>query len=145
MKAVLTINLRFLAVFVVLLGLLGAIMFSMGRMIANNQKLAKSEASRLVSLRLGDQLRHGSDDLTRMVRIYAVTGDDKYEKYFYEILAIRDGKAPRPQRYDEIYWDFVIATGERPSSFDPPVAFLDLMKRAGISDEELQKLQENED
>ena len=66
------------------------------------------------SYRLADQLRQSSDDLTRMVRTYAVTGDGRFEEYFYTILKIRDGKAPRPEHYNRIYWDFKVAGEEMP-------------------------------
>ncbi|MEE9545751.1 MAG: histidine kinase dimerization/phospho-acceptor domain-containing protein, partial [Rhodospirillales bacterium] len=137
-----TVKVRIFAIFATLFVLLSAVIFTMNLMAANNEKLAESELRHFESSRLADQLRQSSDDLTRMVRTYAITGDKKYERYFYEILAIRDGKAPRPQNYDDTYWDFVTATGERPSSFGPPVALIDLMKRIGLSYEELAKLQE---
>ena len=59
---------------------------------------------------LADSLRQTSDDLTRMVRLYAMTGDPVYRDYFDEILAIRNGDAPRPVNYFNIpYWDVVLA------------------------------------
>lgn len=137
-----TIKARVVAIFATLLVLLSAIIFTMGQMAARHEKLAKSEHSRFESVKLADQLRQSSDDLTRMVRTYVVTGDQKYEKYFYEILAIRDGTVPRPQEYNKIYWDFVTETGKRPTSPGPPVALLDLLKRLGLSSQELARLKE---
>ncbi len=90
-----------------------------------------------------DELRQSSDDLTRMVRTYVVTGDPIYLKYFQDILAIRDGKKVRPQNYDAIYWDFITG-GQQPT---PPgegrqIALLDMMKHTGFTEQELSKLKE---
>jgi hypothetical protein len=70
------------------------------------------------SCRLADQLRQSSDDLTRMVRTYAVTGDSTFEEHFYTILNIRDGEVPRPEHYDRIFWDFRVAGEVMPGSQD---------------------------
>ena len=42
-----------------------------------------------------------------MARMYVVTGEPRYATWFEEILAIRNGTAPRPERYDLVYWDLV--------------------------------------
>ena len=138
-----TIKKQVILVFSIILGLLGIIVFTMAMVSFSNDKLSEAETHRFESVRLADQLRQSSDDLTRMVRTYAVTGDPIFEKYFYEILDIRDGKVPRPENYTGIYWDFVVATGERPTSHGPPAALMDLMKRTGLSDRELEKLKES--
>lgn len=116
-----TIKVHVIAIFATLLIFLGSIIFTMVLISANHELLAKSELNRFKSVKLVDQLRQSSDDLTRMARTYVSTGDKKYETYFNEILEIRDGTAPRPQEYHEIYWDFVTETGERPTSSGPPV------------------------
>ncbi len=95
---------------------------------------------------LADGLRQSSDDLTRMVRLYAVTGDPVYREYFEEILDIRNGLAPRPEQYFDIpYWDIVLATGERPGAFGAPVSIQTLMQRAGIRSEEVVLLEQAEE
>ena len=48
------------------------------------------------SLQLANALRQSSDDLTRMVRTYVVTGDPVYKQQYHAILDIRNGKTPRP-------------------------------------------------
>ena len=95
---------------------------------------------------LADGLRQSSDDLTRMVRLYAVTGDPVYREYFEEILDIRNGLAPRPAQYFDIpYWDVVLATGERPGAFGAPVSIQTLMQRAGLRNEEVVLLEQAEE
>lgn len=93
---------------------------------------------------LADELRQTSDDLTRMVRTFAATGDARYADYFREILAIRNGEAPRPAHSHGIYWDLVLA-GEEAGETSEPVALRALMEREGFSDEELSLLQRSED
>ena len=99
-----------------------------------------AEARRTESLRLAYELRQTSDDLTRMARSYVATGQPRYLTWFHEILDIRDGTAPRPEGYDQIYWDYVTDTGVRPTPFGPPVSFATLAARAGFSAEELRLL-----
>ena len=82
--------------------------------VLTKQNAAMKRLDRTISLqhrsyKLADQLRQSSDDLTRMVRTYAATGDSTFEEYFYTILNIRDGKVPRPEHYDRIFWDFIMA------------------------------------
>ena len=94
---------------------------------------------------LADELRQTSDDLTRMARTYAATGDERYRGYFQEILDIRNGDAPRPEDYHEVYWDLVTADGERPRPAGAPVALHALMEDAGVGAAELELLTVAED
>lgn len=94
------------------------------------------------SFLLADELRHSSDDLTRMVRTYVATGDRIYKRHYQEILDIRDGRQPRPLDYQHVYWDLVLADDRRPRPPGPAVSLLDLMQRAGFTDAEFIKLAE---
>jgi hypothetical protein len=60
-------------------------------------------------IKLSDELRQSSDDLTRFARAYAATGDFKYRIRFQAVLDIRNGSIPRPQGYERAYWDLEIA------------------------------------
>lgn len=110
----------------------------------NEDQLVKAQNIRYQSFILADQLRQSSDDLTRFSRTYAATGNEIYKKFYFEVLAIRNGEKPRPNNYERMYWDFIIddlpeqVQGNRAS-------LLDLMKDAGFSREELVKLKQAED
>lgn len=104
----------------------------------------KIELNRTQSLLLAGELRQTSDDLTRMVRTYAATGNPIYKKYFNDILNIRNGVKPRPAELGGIYWDFVVdenafvttpATGSA-------ISIIDLMKQAGITKAEFNLLKQ---
>ena len=79
-------------------------------------ELAEAQLQKYYSYQLADELRQSSDDLTRMARTYAVTGDEKYQKFFNRILTIRNGETPRPQDYNDIYWDLVTGNAEQDSA-----------------------------
>ena len=79
-------------------------------------ELAEAELQKYYSYQLADELRQSSDDLTRMARTYAVTGKEKYQKFFNRILTIRNGETPRPQDYNDIYWDLVTGDAEQNSA-----------------------------
>ena len=79
-------------------------------------ELADAQLQKYHSYQLADELRQSSDDLTRMARTYAVTGNEKYQKFFNRILTIRNGETPRPQDYNDIYWDLVTGDLEQDSA-----------------------------
>ena len=95
---------------------------------------------RILSYQLADELRQSSDDLTRFARTYVTTGDDRFEKYFREILAIRNGELPRPEGYEGIYWDLV-AVGLGKDWLEGETSSLrSRMLEAGFTNEEFDKL-----
>ncbi|MCK9426599.1 MAG: PAS domain S-box protein [Ignavibacteriaceae bacterium] len=102
--------------------------------------LSESQHVHFQSYLLADELRQSSDDLTRMARAYAITGDVEFEKKYWEILAIRNGKSPRPVNYNRIYWDFVIATGQKPRTDSEALSLHDLMLKEGFTKAEFEKL-----
>ena len=93
-----------------------------------NESISEAEKNRELSLRVVDELRQSSDDLTRMARMYVVTEDSSYIQYFNEIIKIRDGEASRPIDYHEIYWDFVLASGAEPRPRAEQIALVDLLQ-----------------
>ena len=91
----------------------------------NQRELNKSQVNRHASMRLAQELRHSSDELTRLARTYVVTGDDDYEKQFWRVLDVRNGKQPRPD--------------------GRTVSLRTLMEQQGFTAGEFAKLQEAED
>jgi len=91
----------------------------------NQREINRSQENRHESMRLAQELRHSSDELTRLARTYVVTGDDDYERQFWQVLDARNGKQPR-------------ADGRT-------VALRTLMERQGFTPQEFAKLQEAED
>ena len=73
-----------------------------------SRKLDDALHVRHASFLAADELRQSSDDLTRMARAYVVTGDPKFEQYYWDILAIRNGERERPFKYERSYWDLVL-------------------------------------
>ncbi len=130
----------FSSVFILLIS--GLITFY--NILQNEKAIAESELKRYESYLLADELRQSSDDLTRMARTYTVTSDSKFRQYFDKILDIRDGKAPRPNNYSGIYWDFVTATGVYPSSpADKQVSLETLMNEKDFTRDEFNSLKES--
>ena len=91
---------------------------------------------------LADNLRQSSDDLTRLVRTYAETGDVSFKEQYNAVVEIRNGTRPRPQDYHRIYWDFVASGETKPRPDGVAVSLNDLMKQAGFTDEEFSLLDE---
>lgn len=112
-----------------------------------SSQLENASARQLNSYKLADELRQSSDDLTRLVRSYvAMAGKNaSFEEQYNAVLDIRNGKSPRPQEYERIYWDFVAGgiTKPRPDS-DVKVALKELMKKEGFTADEFKKLEEAE-
>lgn len=108
--------------------------------VRSEKQIDRANEARYQSYVLADVLRQSSDDLTRMVRSYVATGDVIYKNHYQEILDIRDGKKPRPIKYENIYWDLVLNDDLRPRPDDTAVALLELMRQAGFTEAEFAKL-----
>ncbi|ABE37393.1 chemotaxis sensory transducer [Rhodopseudomonas palustris BisB5] len=105
-------------------------------------EISEAQTSRYQSYLLADELRQSSDDLTRLVRTYVVTGDAKFEQQYWDVLAIRNGEKPRPDQYQRIYWDFMAADGRKPRPDGVNASLQQLMERGGFSAEEFGKLKQ---
>ncbi|QGG48477.1 methyl-accepting chemotaxis protein [Heliorestis convoluta] len=125
--------------------LLATLMVLIFLLYQNQKDLLLSAEVRYQSYLLADELRQSSDDLTRMARTYVITGDDKYEKIYWTILDIRNGKQPRPQGYERSYWDFVAANDEYTRSDGETISLNDQMKQLGFTEEEFGYLQQAEE
>ena len=90
----------------------------------NQRGLNRSQANRHESLKLAQELRASSDELTRLARTYVVTGDPVHEAAYWRVLDIRNGKRPRPD--------------------GRTIPLRTLMERQGFTAAELAKLQESE-
>jgi len=103
----------------------------------SSQGLTKAADRRYSSYLLADELRQSSDDLTRMVRTFAATGDPRFEKQFLAVLAIRNGEKQRPENYYRIYWDFVAILKSIPDNNGGLLPLRQLMIDEGMSESEL--------
>ena len=110
--------------------------------VRSEKQIDRANDLRNASLLLAAELRQSSDDLTRMVRSYVITGDPIYKRHYREILDIREGNAPRPAEYQNIYWDLVLGDDQRPRLPGPAVSLMALMRQAGFTEEEFAKLAE---
>lgn len=106
------------------------------------EELLVDQAQQMTSYKLADELRQSSDDLTRLARTYASTGDLKFKKQYLDVLAIRNGTLGRPVEYHRIYWDFKAVNNEAPRPSGDPVALRQLMENSGFTKEEFSKLSE---
>ncbi|WPC07004.1 methyl-accepting chemotaxis protein [Pseudomonas benzenivorans] len=111
-------------------------------MIENQHRLTESQTNRYQSYLLADELRQSSDDLTRLARTYAVSGEARYEQQYWQVLDIRNGKLARPQQYERLYWDFLAAGQAAPRADGERAPLLELMRRQGFTQAELDKLAE---
>ncbi|WP_283150509.1 PAS domain-containing protein [Silvimonas soli] len=93
------------------------------------------------SLKLATELRQTSEDLTRMVRTYVVTGDPRYSAHYQQILDIRDGRSPRPADYSSVHWDLLPGASPPPDTV-APAALLMRIQSVGFTIPEMNKLSE---
>ena len=125
-------------IFLLALGIVTYLVF------VNQENLYLSQINRYKSYLLADELRQSSDDLTRLARTYVVSGDSKWEKQYFEVLDIRNGKQTRPKDYHRIYWDFRAADDSNVGETDIKAPLKDLMKKAGFTNKEFELLKEAE-
>jgi diguanylate cyclase (GGDEF)-like protein len=106
----------------------------------SEKRIDQANQQRYTARKLVSEMRHSSEDLTRMARSYVATGEPGYRLHYQEILDIRNGRSPRPQAYDNVYWDLVFDGGTRPRPSGAAVPLLELMARAGLTPQELAQL-----
>ena len=112
---------------------------------SNNATLKEIEKNRFLMTQKADELRHTSDDLTRFVRTYAVTLDEKYKKQYFDTLNIRNGKDFQPKNYERIYWDLSEPLrSQRHPLLDTKVSLKKEMEELPYTEYELNKLEEAE-
>lgn len=109
--------------------------------VYREKKIDQENILRQQSLLLMWELRQSSDDLTRMVRSYVITGSPLYKRHFQEIMDVRDGAHPVPGQPWNVYWDLVMDDDSRPRPFGETAGLLERMKKAGFTSAELEKLQ----
>ena len=94
------------------------------------------------SILIANELRQSSEDLTRMARVYAVTGNPIHKKYFQDIIDIRDGKKPRPANYHKPYWIIMLATGIPPNpDSNLTNSLLAMVRQKEFTEQEYKKLE----
>jgi two-component system sensor histidine kinase/response regulator len=64
------------------------------------RELEHTQHERYTSFLAADELLQSSDDLTRLARAYAVTGDINFERMYGTTLAIRNGEMARPNSHE---------------------------------------------
>ena len=111
--------------------------------LLNARSIYVAQDNRLESMQLADEIRRSTDDLTRMVRTYIVTGDSRFKQYYEDIVAIREGRLARPRDYNSMYWDIVSATHQQLQFDGEQVALTVRMQQLGFTSEELAKLAES--
>lgn len=144
MKLINSIRTTFNAIFGAIIILLIIIGISTIFLFEGMQSSSKSKQNRYLSKNLANELRQSSDDLTRFARLYVTTGDPKYEQYYENVLGIRNGTVPRPESYDRIYWDFLVASGIKPRPDGEAKSLHNLMKEAGFTEDDFAKLDQSQ-
>lgn len=133
--------------FLILFSIMGVLLLSLGvsiyMLIGSSYGLQQSYQQRYRQNQLADELRQSSDDLTKMVRSYVATHDEKYAEIYNDIVKIRAGEKPRPENYDGVYWEFIIAGGAPGKSSGQTVALNEIMKTAGYTPKELELLNQS--
>jgi class 3 adenylate cyclase len=122
----------------IVIGIFVCIVLS-GVITSNTQKNVLLLAN---TIQLAQELRQSSDDLTRFIRTYTVTGNISYWNYFQQIIRIRNGVDPLPKQPWRNYWDLFVSDGKAPRGFDPPSALLDRMAAAKFTPDEMDLLTE---
>lgn len=128
--------------FAILFLLLIMLFVCLWMMLNNANQLTQIQLRRFDSYMLAEELRRSSDDLTRMVRTYTVTGDPRFKQYFELIQAIRDGKEPRPDSYRNIFWDLISVDHSYQKGKGRRVPITTLMKELNFTEVELAILAE---
>jgi len=110
----------------------------------NQTLIIQSERNRYASITTANEFLRNSEELTKMARLYTTTGQAKYKRYFEDILAIRNGKLPRPKNYSPYYWDYVLGHTQTHQANGDLISYTNRVKDLNFSDFELQMLKKSE-
>ena len=133
---------RLLAILLALFALLvGGLILIASLQVRGVNDQTRAENRRTTSFLVADSVRQSSNDLTNMVRLYVASGEPRYRDYYDEILAIRNGAAPRPRDYDSSFWDRVLADGKGSVRYGPPQSLVSQMRAAKFAPAEFRALQ----
>ena len=111
---------------------------------AYNRMMAAQE-HRQQSIQVSNELQQETEQLTRLVRAYTITGEPRYLFYYYDILSVRQGEKPAPAMLNPAtYWDDVIAGRIQ---YVPPTqgerhVLTDRMRALGFNAQELRTLRQ---
>lgn len=119
-----------------------AVGIAVNAVIDSSNQMFKSQQQRYLSYQLAQQFRQSSDDLTRMVRSYTVTGDVRFHGYFNHIIAIRNGEESRPDNYQSMFWDLITASHQYVESDNEKTSLIQLMHELNFSEKEFVLLSE---
>jgi PAS domain S-box-containing protein len=106
----------------------------------HQESLDESRADGKKMLILAYELRQSSEDLTNMARSYVTTKDATFKTAYYTILDIRNGEAPKPSRYSQVYWDLKPEDREKSHPAGERRSFKAIVESLPFTDEERQKL-----
>ena len=98
--------------------------------------MAAVETRRAEALNVAESMRQKCRELSRFARAYIDTGEPRYKGIHERIVAIRDGRSPRPQDYDPSFWDRVLLEGDADLSYRPPLSLDDIMRQSGVHEPE---------
>ncbi len=102
-------------------------------------ELYEEQQAYLYEYKLADELRQTSDDQTRFARLFVATGNERFARYYTEVVAIRNGTQARPEKYEMIYWDLLVPQGQKPRPDRKATAWQDLVRKSKL-DQEAQNL-----
>ncbi|SFN31264.1 Histidine kinase-, DNA gyrase B-, and HSP90-like ATPase [Nitrosospira briensis] len=126
---------------IILLGL-GLLIALSSQALGTLDDVINAERQKHHSLQLANELFRSSENLTKMARGYVITGNSNYEQFFFEILGIRNGTLPRPAKYLNNYWEVNWFPVQAES--DNPISLMELMRREGFSERELDLLRQSQ-
>ena len=104
------------------------------------KKIDRANETRFLAIDLTQVLRRSSDDLTRLARMFVVTGDPTYKVQYQEVLDIRDGKRLRPAFPGNENLEPEIGSDYRRLGAGVAVPLLDLMRQVGFTANEMAAL-----
>jgi len=110
--------------------------------IQAEMQIHKAQVLRVQAYLVADELRKSSEDLTRMIQTYIVTGDAQYKKRYQQIMDIRDGKQSRQLLSNDIYWDLVLGDNAKLRAPEQNISLISLISQTEFTKPEFLKLSE---
>ncbi|HEX4872129.1 MAG TPA: response regulator, partial [Nevskiaceae bacterium] len=120
-----------------LLGLLAHTAWQLAQIQLERQRLA---AAQIRTDQLADAIEHAARDRVRLAQTYALSQDPRYLAHYRRLLAIDQGRAPRPIDYDGSYWDRRLI-GDVAAAEGPVVSIQQRINELGLPEGEFAELE----
>lgn len=98
------------------------------------------ERNQYLMIKIADELRQSSDDLSKFANKYVITSNIEYKNNYFKVLDIRNGKIKKPENYDGTYWNLLDPLRTQKHPLTKKISLKESINKLPYNKYELQKI-----